>query len=287
MAAFARSQRRLLRAGGTLLQLKCVMEVTYAGSAISASLPLGGPEIATAFAYRQYHRSGIDAATTAWALAVSGIMSSLSFAIVLAGGAIVSQNSTEAALGLSGAAIAVAPTVIVLAALRSRRVRGGLNRLLHRSTAFARRLFNRPKTESEVTLERLLEGLAALRLPRLQYAEAFALALWNWVADALCLAAALSATGTHVPWRGLFLAYALGKTAGSTGLTPGGLGIIEPVLASALVASHVSARNALAAVLLYRLISFWLVIAAGWAMTALLTRNAPALAATTPLDSKE
>ena len=40
MAAFARTQRRLLRAGGTPVHLSSVMAVTYAGNAISVSLPL-------------------------------------------------------------------------------------------------------------------------------------------------------------------------------------------------------------------------------------------------------
>ena len=49
--------------------------------------------------------------------------------------------------------------------------------------------------------------------------------------------------------------------AGSIGLTPGGLGVIEAALAAGLVAIGVTGHHALAAVLLYRLISFWLVMA--------------------------
>jgi len=41
------------------------------------------------------------------------------------------------------------------------------------------------------------------------------------VADGLCLAAAVSATGSAVPWHGLFLAYGIGMTAGSVDVTPG------------------------------------------------------------------
>ncbi|MDQ1448620.1 MAG: putative heme transporter, partial [Actinomycetota bacterium] len=87
MAAFARTQRRLIRAGGTNLHLGSVMAITYAGNAISVSLPLAGPETATGFIYRSYSRLGIDPAVAGWALAVSGGFSSLAFALVLAGGA--------------------------------------------------------------------------------------------------------------------------------------------------------------------------------------------------------
>jgi hypothetical protein len=56
MAAVARSQRRLLRAGGTKLHLRVVA--------------VGRPQMGTAFSFRQYGRHGIDAALAAWALAV-------------------------------------------------------------------------------------------------------------------------------------------------------------------------------------------------------------------------
>jgi uncharacterized protein (TIRG00374 family) len=273
MAAFARIQRRLLRAGGTTLHLGSVMAVTYAGNAISVSLPLAGSEVATAFTFRQYKGRGIEPAAAAWALAVSGIVSSFAFALVLGGGAIASGNPTAASLGLALAAVSLMPTVGILAALRYPSLRRLLNRLLARMVNTSRRLVSRPGAGAEDALERFLERIAALRLPPLQYAEVVALAVWNWVADCFCLAAAIRATGTHVPWQGLFLAYGLSMTAGSFGLTPGGLGVIEVTLAAALAAAGIAGHHALAAVLVYRLISFWAVMAAGWAVLALLTRR--------------
>ena len=93
------------------------------------------------------------------------------------------------------------------------------------------------------------------------------------MADCLCLAAALSATGASPHWNGLFLAYGIAMTAGSVGLTPGGLGIIEATLAAALVGIGITGQHALAGVLVYRLISFWLVMAGGWAIMAVLVRR--------------
>jgi hypothetical protein len=69
------------------------------------------------------------------------------------------------------------------------------------------------------------------------------------------------------------LAYGVAMTAGSIGLTPGGLGVIEAALTAALVGAGLKGHAALAAVLVYRLISFWLVMTAGWAVMALLTRS--------------
>jgi uncharacterized protein (TIRG00374 family) len=272
MAAFARTQRRLIRAGGTNLHLGSVMAITYAGNAISVSLPLAGPEVATGFIYRSYSRLGIDPAVAGWALAVSGGFSSLAFALVLAGGATASGNTSAMTLGLASAAISLLLTVAVLSALRSSGVRRRLNWFVARCVAVSRKLVNRPGAETADALDRFLDRVASLRLPRLQYAEVMALAVWNWVADCLCLAFSIRAIGVDVPWQGLVLAYSAGMAAASVGLTPGGLRVVEAVLSASLVALGVKGHSAFAAVLVYRLISFWLVMTVGWVVVALLTR---------------
>jgi putative heme transporter len=272
MAAFARTQRRLLRAGGTNLHLGSVMAITYAGNAISVSLPLAGPETATGFIYRSYSRLGVDPAVAGWALAVSGVFSSLAFALVLAGGAAASGSTSGMTLGLVGAAISLLLTVTVLIALRSSRVRGRLNWLVAHLVALSRNLVHWPGPETADALDRFLDRVASLRLPRLQYAEVMALAVWNWVADCLCLAFSIRAIGVDVPWQGLVLAYSAGMAVASVGLTPGGLGVVEVVLSASLVALGIKDHSALAAVLVYRLISFWLVMTVGWAVVATFTR---------------
>ena len=70
-----------------------------------------------------------------------------------------------------------------------------------------------------------------------------------------------------------FLAYGIAMSAGSVGLTPGGLGVIEVTPAAALVGAGINGRHALAAVLVYRLISFWLVMIGGWLILTILVRR--------------
>ncbi len=82
-------------------------------------------------------------------------------------------------------------------------------------------------------------------------------------ADAACLALAVLAVGGDVPWRGLLLAWAAGTAVASLGLTPGGLGVVEAALGSALVAAGLAGPTAIAAVLLYRVVSLWPVVAVG------------------------
>ena len=91
------------------------------------------------------------------------------------------------------------------------------------------------------------------------------LALANWLADAAVLAVSIRAVGAAVPWHDLLLVYGSGIAAQSLNITPGGLGVAEGTLSLALVATGLRASQALAAVLLYRLASFWLVaLPDGW-----------------------
>src|SRR6202044_892119 len=94
----------------------------------------------------------------------------------------------------------------------------------------------------------------------------------NWLADAAVLAVSIRATGGTVPWHDLLLVYGSGVAAQSLNLTPGGLGFAEGSLSLALVAPGMTASQALAAVLLYRLASFWLVALAGWLVVFWLRR---------------
>ncbi len=60
------------------------------------------------------------------------------------------------------------------------------------------------------------------------------------------------------------IAYGAGQLAAALPITPGGLGAVEGSITIALVAfggAHVATVDA---VLLYRLISFWLVLVIGW-----------------------
>ena len=98
------------------------------------------------------------------------------------------------------------------------------------------------------------------------------LALANWLADAAVLAVSIRATGATVPWHDLLLVYGSGIAAQSLNITPGGLGVTEGTLSLALVATGLCASQALAAVLLYRLASFWLVALAGWLVLLWLRR---------------
>ena len=79
----------------------------------------------------------------------------------------------------------------------------------------------------------------------------------NWALDCGCLVFSYLAVGAGVPWRGLLLAYGAGQLAANLPITPGGLGVVEGSLVIALVAFGGGHVSTVAAVLLYRIVSFW------------------------------
>ena len=276
LTAFGLSRRRLLRAEGDPATFGSVMAVTYAGNALSMSLPFAGTQLAAVFTYRQFRRHGVGSAITLWALAVSAILSTSALALVLVAGALAGGASAASAASLALAAVFVVPAVAVLLALRYQRVRAALNQVVARLIGVSQRIFHRPRFDPN-GVEAFLDRVASIKLPWPRYAEVFALAVINWVADCGCLACAILATGSRVPWHGLVLAYGAGAAVGSTGVTPGGFGVVELTLTAALAAVGLGARQALTAVLTYRLINFWLILIGGWIAVIVLThRHRPA-----------
>jgi len=88
--------------------------------------------------------------------------------------------------------------------------------------------------------------------------------LGNWAFDMAALFVALDAVHAQVSFVGVVSAYVLGALAANLPLTPGGLGVVEGSVTVALVAFGGAPAAMLAAVLLYRVVSFWVWIPIGW-----------------------
>jgi undecaprenyl-diphosphatase len=81
---------------------------------------------------------------------------------------------------------------------------------------------------------------------------------------------ALQAFGAGVSFLEVGLVFLVGGAIGNAAPTPGGLGAFEAAVVAALIAGHVAAPVAIAGVLTFRLITFWLPIAPGaWAFAHL------------------
>jgi uncharacterized membrane protein YbhN (UPF0104 family) len=274
MAAFAIMLRRLLAVGGASVGVRPMLATAYAANAVSVSVPLAGPGLATAFAFRRFIRQGADAPLAGWSLLAGGVVSSAAAALVVLGGGLASGNILVTAVAVPGGVLSIAVLVVAGAAARRPRLRTALERPAAWTLRQGSRMLRRPAAEPRLTVRDWAERLGSLKLPPSGWMTVTGLALANWLADAAVLAVSIRATGASVPWHDLLLVYGSGIAAQSLNVTPGGLGVAEGTLSLALVATGLRASQALAAVLLYRLASFWLVALFGW-LVLLWLRPAP------------
>ena len=270
MVSAVAGHRRLLQAGGGRIRLRSVLAIGYASTAIASTVPFAPVPVAASYSFRQYAKRGIDLAVAAWALAISWIISTFALALVLFAGAATAGSVLAAAAGGVASLVFLVPPVALLLALRFPAVRDGVTGMTRRLVEVSRRHTGRPRRDVVGDLDALLTRTASLRLPVHQYVEVVTLYLGNWLLDIACLAFAIRATGAPVPWHGLLLVYGAGIAASSVVLTPGGLGVVEAAMAAALAAAGLPGVTALTAVLVYRLISFWLVLAVGWVVMAVM-----------------
>jgi uncharacterized protein (TIRG00374 family) len=89
----------------------------------------------------------------------------------------------------------------------------------------------------------------------------------------LCLAACVAAFGRSVPIASIAVVYLTGSAIGSILPTPGGLGGVEAALTAGLTAAGLPGAVAVSAVLLFRLLTFWLPVPFGWAAMTYLERE--------------
>ncbi|QXC60369.1 flippase-like domain-containing protein [Aquihabitans sp. G128] len=85
----------------------------------------------------------------------------------------------------------------------------------------------------------------------------------NWLLDAACLWALLWAFGSVVSPVNLIVAYGLAGVLAAIPITPGGLGVVELALPTALIGFGVPGTTATAAVLCWRFAQYWLPIPLG------------------------
>jgi uncharacterized protein (TIRG00374 family) len=80
----------------------------------------------------------------------------------------------------------------------------------------------------------------------------------------LCLAACIEAFGGDLSIAAIAVVYLTGSVIGQAAPTPGGLGAVEAAMAAGLTAAGLDAGLALSAVLLFRVITFWIPTVPGW-----------------------
>jgi uncharacterized protein (TIRG00374 family) len=242
MGTFARLLRRLLRLGGSRLPLCRVAAVTYARNAVSNSLP-AGPVLSIAYTTRELGRLGAAKPLIAATIVLSGLFSTATFA-GLGLAALLAEPATRGATALALALALVAMSVLVR--LRPRGLAAWLAR------------------RSPKLVEQLAAARTAIKVARRDVLVLGLLALANWLLDIACLAAVCQSTGMAIGPHTVLLGYVAAKAAATLAVIPGGLGVAEIGMAATFIAAGATGGTAAAVVTLYRLISYWAILVAGW-----------------------
>jgi len=96
-----------------------------------------------------------------------------------------------------------------------------------------------------------------------RWPEAVGAAVGRWFFEYLVLLVALYAIDAEPdPWS-VLLAFVAASLLSMIPITPGGLGFVEAGLTATLAAAGIGAEEAVAATLLFRLVSFWLPLPVG------------------------
>ncbi len=260
--SFAAMQYGLLGFGGLRAPREALLKATFASQALANSFP-GGNALAAVYSFRWFRRFGAGNTLATWAIAGTVIASIASLALVATLG-LVLATGLGASLDLVPAIVGALVIAVATGALfiYERPLVWITDRLIRSS----RSLTGRPSAHTEARLQRSLRWTTSVHLEWRQVVRTMVLGTANWLFDCACFAMMFPAIGATVPWKGLLLAYGAGQLATTLPITPGGLGVVEGSITIALVAFGGAETTTVDAVLIYRFISFWLVLAVGWAL---------------------
>jgi len=286
MLGYAVLQWHVLRLAdaGSAVPLPGLFLLTLGNAAINCTVP-GEPAVSSGYRYRYYRRRGASSAAGGWTVFTILIAQAIGMSLVLLIGVLVALAAAAGHKGASPASLGVIVVgLLVVVGAGAVLVRRDL--VLGLGTAVTRRLARwrrqppggRPGgllTRIEATLARMRD----IPLGRGATVGVVALATAVWLTDFGCLLCGFRAVHAAIPWHGVLLAYGASVVVGSLPIVPGGLGIVEGSLAVVLVGYGASRLPAVSAVLMFRIVNYWLAIAVGWVsvgLVALRLRRIPA-----------
>jgi uncharacterized protein (TIRG00374 family) len=266
LAAFGFLQHRVLRLAGACLALPGLLVLSLASDAIANTVP-GEPVVSGAYRYRYYRQRGVDSAGAGWSVFTVVVAQAIGMSLFLLVGVAV---AVLASTSVRVTGLAVAGFAVVLAASAVLIRRDLLLRLAAAGARASRRVTGYPRSGTLARIEAVLARMRDIPLSAPSAVSVITISVCVWACDFLCLLCSFAAVHAAVPWDGVLLAYGAAQIVSSLPVVPGGLGIVEGSLAVVLAAYGVARGPAISAVLAYRLVSFWLVIAMGWISVGLI-----------------
>jgi uncharacterized protein (TIRG00374 family) len=240
-----------------------------ASNAFSRITP-GGGATSTALQARMLADARFDLTAAATAVTVHSLLVTaalVAMPVFVIPGVLTGTQLPESLLQAAWVGVAVFVVMVAVGAvlLATQRPVCLLGRGIERASNTVR--FGRPKISG--LDERLLTARNEIRSAMgSRWVEAVGAAVGRWMFEYLVLLLALYAIDAHPnPWS-VLLAFVAASVLSMIPLTPGGLGFVEAGLTATLAAAGIGAGKAVAATLLFRLVSFWLPLpvgaVAGW-----------------------
>ncbi|MBO0694129.1 MAG: flippase-like domain-containing protein [Acidimicrobiaceae bacterium] len=222
----------------------------------------GGSAAGSSLGYRLLTQAGVKGTDVGFALATQGLGSAVVLNVLFWLALVVSIpvwgfSPLYVTAGLAGVALFVLFTALVLLMTRGEAWLGGV---IERGAA---RLSFLRANVVRGHFDHVAARVHELGTQRHMVLRAAGWALANWLLDAASLFVFVGAFGHWVNPDGLLVAYGLANVLAAIPLVPGGLGVVEATLTSALVGFGSTRAVALLGVLAYRFVNFWLPIPVG------------------------
>lgn len=258
--SMAEVMRLLLRAADVPVTRRATNSLVLAANSWSVSVP-GGIAFSTALQVRRQLKWGASPVVISWFILLSGALSFLGLATLSLGALFFIRGDAPGRLIAAGLAVAGLTGLLWWFSRNSAMIETVAKPLLKAFNSIRRK----PAEEGAAKLRATIRQLTSVRLGPVRLIIVFTWSFTNWITDVICLYAAMRAVGVDdVAVRTVVMAFVFSKVAGFIQATPGGVGPVEAVLTGTLIASGMVGTDAVATVLIYRLVSFILPAAIGW-----------------------
>ncbi len=256
LAMLGRVYRQCVATSGGRVSERDAAGVALRAYAVSRMLP-GGGAAAAIFAAQRLRRGGVADGPAVTGVALTGVITMTTLAMIV--GLMALQAAADpwwavAILGVGAFAGAGGGLLLLHAGGARRRLLGVAGRLRRRPAL--------------AVWASALEALAE-RPPRPgAVAAAVGCSAAAWVCELAALWLAIAAVGATLPMSTVALALGAANAAVAVPHTPGGIGVVEVAMTGTFAALGVQAAPALAGVLAYRLVAFWVPVAVGASLLA-------------------
>ena len=259
---------------GSELSYRQSLQLSMGAFTLSRVLP-GGGAAGALWAARRLQRFDVPLAPAGTAVVLEGVLAMATLGLIVAAGTVAALLRGHVTGGTVLAAVAAALAFLFagwacVALLQSRRARDAVFAAAVRVVPSARQRLQ----DWRESLEELRGSLPGVRqlLPVIGWSAV------NWTAEIAALWTVFAGLGIHMELGVLVVGYGVANLVTALPHTPGGLGLVEAGMTGTYAALGTETSVALAGVLAYRLIAFWLPVIFGvpqYLRAPVRPRNAP------------